>query len=71
MNGIIYGFYLVMVTISPQGDVMGEVYDYFTDVNSCIEQGIWEEENATYGIGFVCLEDVETITEEELPNAKE
>ena len=54
------------------GDVRGEVMDYFTDANACIEHGIWEEENAPYGIGFVCIEDVETpIIEEDLEPYKQ
>ena len=30
----------------------------FTDPLECIYNGNWEEENAPYGVGFVCLEDV-------------
>ena len=58
MNTIILGFYLVMVTITPEGNVTGEAIDYFSDPLECIYAGNWEEENAPYGIGFVCLEDV-------------
>ena len=54
----ILGFYLVMVTISPQGDVVGKAIDHFTDPSEGIYAGNWEEENAPYGVGFVCLEDV-------------
>ena len=58
MNTVVLGFYLVMVTITPEGNVNGEAIDYFTDPLECIYNGNWEEENAPYGVGFVCLEDV-------------
>ena len=58
METIIYGFYLVMITIAPSGDVNGEVLDYFSDPLECIYAGNWEEENAPHGVGFVCIEDV-------------
>jgi len=58
MNGIIVGFYLVMVTISPQGDVVGKVIDYFTEPLECIYAGNFGEKSSPAGVGFVCLEDV-------------
>ena len=58
MNTVILGFYLVMVTIAPDGNVTGEAIDYFSDPLECIYAGNWEEENAPFGVGFVCLEDV-------------
>ena len=58
MEGIVVGFYLVMVSILPSGDVKGEVIDYFNDPLECIYNGNWEEENAPFGVGFVCLEDI-------------
>ena len=58
MEGIVVGFYLVMVSILPNGDVQGEAIDYYTDPLECIYAGNWEEENAPFGVGFVCLEDV-------------
>ena len=58
MEGIVVGFYLVMVSILPNGDVQGEAIDYYKDPLECIYAGNWEEENAPYGVGFVCLEDV-------------
>lgn len=54
----IYGFYLVMVMILPNGDVQSEVLNHFTSAYECIEEGNWEEENAPFGVGFVCIEDV-------------
>ena len=61
MNEVIVGFYLVMVTILPSGEVQGEVLNHFSDPYTCKEEGNWEEENAPYGVGFVCLEDVANI----------
>ena len=55
---MIYGFYLVMVMILPTGEIQSEVLDNFSSAEQCIEEGYWEEENAPYGVGFVCLEDV-------------
>ena len=54
---MIYGFYLVMVMILPTGEIQSEVLDHFTSAEQCIIEGNWEEENAPYGVGFVCLED--------------
>ena len=47
-----------MVSILTEWDVKGEAIDYYTDPLECIYAGNWEEENAPYGVGFVCLEDV-------------
>ena len=58
MEGLVVGFYLVMVSILPNGNVQGEAIDYYTDPLEFIYAGNWEEENAPYGVGFVCLEDV-------------
>ena len=63
MEGIVVGFYLVMVSILPNGNVNGEVIDYFTDTLECVYNGNWEEENAPFGVGFVCLEDVVDASE--------
>jgi|TARA_B100000282_G_scaffold227365_1_gene170042 hypothetical protein len=54
---MIYGWILVMVTISPLGVVEGEALDYFKDPHECHAHGLWEEEVAPAGVGFVCLED--------------
>lgn len=58
METLIYGFYLVMVTIAPSGAVTGEVINYFDNPYDCVTEGQWEEENAPFGVGFVCIEDV-------------
>ncbi len=63
MEGIVVGFYLVMVSILPNGDVKGEAIDYFTEPLECIYAGNWEEENAPFGVGFVCLEDYVPVNE--------
>ena len=40
---MIYGFYLVMVMMLPNGDVQSEVLDHFTSAEECIMEGNWEE----------------------------
>lgn len=62
-NMKILGFYLVMVSILPSGDIDGKVIDYFSDPYECVAEGQWEEENSPFGIGFVCIEDVVDATE--------
>ena len=57
MNMIV-GFYLVMVSMMPNGEVVGETLDYFDNPYDCIEAGNWEESISELGIGFVCIEDV-------------
>ena len=47
-----------MVSITPQGEVIGEAIDYFTEPLECIYAGNTAEENSEFGIGYVCLEDV-------------
>ena len=55
MEGIVVGFYLVMVSILFNGDVKGETIDYFTDPLECIYNGNWEEENAPFGVRLYVL----------------
>ena len=62
-NMKVLGFYLVMVSILPSGDIDGKVIDYFNDPYECVAEGQWEEENSPFGIGFVCIEDVVNETE--------
>ena len=40
----------------------GEVIDYFRPIRR-VYNGNWEEENAPFGVGFVCLEDVVDASE--------
>ena len=54
---MIAGYILVMVTILSTGEVTGEALDYFDNPNACWQQGVWEEELADPGVGFVCIED--------------
>ena len=54
---MIAGYILVMVTILSTGEVTGEALDYFNDPHACWQQGVWEEELADPGVGFVCIED--------------
>ena len=60
MNMIV-GFYLVMVSMMPNGEVVGETLDYFDNPHDCIEAGNWEESNSQLGIGYVCVEDVVNV----------
>ena len=56
-----------MVTISPLGVIEGEALDYFKDPHECHANGLWEEEIAPPGVGFVCLEDAKPeIIEQDL-----
>ena len=36
METLVYGFYLVMVTITPSGDIKGEVLNHFADPIDCV-----------------------------------
>ena len=55
---IVAGFYLVMVSISSNGEVVGEVLDHYDDPYECVLNGTYEESEAPFGVGFVCIEDV-------------
>ena len=57
MNMIV-GFYLVMVSMMPNGEVVGETLDYFDNPYDCIEAGNWEESVSDLGVGYGCIEDV-------------
>ena len=57
MNMVV-GFYLVMVSIMSNGEVVGEVLDHYKNVYECVVNGQYEEENAPFGVGYVCVEDV-------------
>ena len=55
---IVAGFYLVMVSISSNGEVVGDVLDHYDDPYECVLTGQYEESEAPFGVGFVCVEDV-------------
>ena len=55
---MVAGFYLVMVSIMSNGEVVGEVLDYFENPYDCIAAGNFEESTSDLGVGFVCVEDV-------------
>ena len=57
MNMIV-GFYLVMVSMMPNGEIVGETLDYFDNPYDCIAAGNFEESTSDLGVGFVCVEDV-------------
>ena len=52
---IVAGFYLVMVSISSNGEVVGEVLDHYKDPYDCVVNGTYEESEAPYGVGYVCI----------------
>lgn len=56
-SNMIYGFYLIMVIMQPNGDIETETLDYFSTPHECIMEGNIEEQNAPFGVGFVCIED--------------
>tara|TARA_Y100001972_G_C7417178_1_gene215762 strand:+ start:94 stop:285 length:192 start_codon:yes stop_codon:yes gene_type:complete len=58
MNSVILGFYLVVVSILPNGNIDGKVLDYFEDPMDCVLEGQFLEASSEFGIGYVCIEDV-------------
>ena len=55
---ILARIYMVMVSISSNGEVVGEVLDHYDDPYECVLNGQYEESEAPFGVGFVCVEDV-------------
>ena len=53
----ILGYILVAVSINSAGEVTGTALDYFQNPYECWQEGVWEEEVAEPGVGFVCIED--------------
>ena len=62
----IYGFILVMVAILPNGDIHSESINWFPTGYECVEEGYHQENNAEFGVGFVCVEDIIHIVERDL-----
>mgnify|MGYP001185175583 CR=1 FL=1 len=60
---IVVGFYLLMVSILPDGTVTGQVLDYFDDPYECVQMGMIEESISPPGIGYVCVEDYVEVGE--------
>lgn len=58
MNETILGFYLVVVSILPNGNIDGKTLDYFTDPMECVYEGQFYESQSKLGLGYVCIEDV-------------
>ena len=55
---MIFGFYLLVLSILPNGDVSGEVLDYYADADNCFSAAIEMKRDAGPGVGFTCIEDV-------------
>ena len=55
---MILGFYLMMVSIMPSGDVTGEVLDYYTDQTACYTEAQELKEKSVPGYAFTCVEDI-------------
>ena len=62
----IYGYILVMVTMLSSGDINAEALDWFFTPYECIEEAYSQENNAAFGVGFVCVEDIVPIKEKDL-----
>ena len=62
----VYGYILVMVTMLPSGDMNAEALDWFSTPYECVEEGYSQENNASFGVGFVCVEDIVPIHERDL-----
>jgi len=50
-----------MVSIMSNGEVVGEVLDYFENPYDCVAAGNWEESVSDLGVGYVCVEDVVNV----------
>lgn len=58
---MIVGFFLVMVTIMPDGEVTGDVMDHFQSGIDCMNAVEYEFEHMANRTAFVCVPDfVET-----------
>ncbi len=60
---MIIGFYLLMVTILPDGFVTGDVLDYYEDPVECFAEAVELELTAEPGLAFTCVEDYIQIGE--------
>lgn len=61
---MIVGFYLLMVSILPNGVVTGDVLDYYVNPVDCFSEAIELELDAPPGLAFTCVEDYVGIGEE-------
>ena len=62
----IYGYILIMVTMLPSGDIKSQALDWFPTPYECVEEGYSQENDASYGVGFVCVEDTIPVEEKDL-----
>ena len=54
---IVLGWYLLMVTILPNGIVTGEILDHYDDPVECFSEAVELELGAEPGLAFTCIED--------------
>ena len=54
---MIVGFYLLMISILPNGIVTGEVLDYYENPVDCFAEAVEMELVAEPGLPFTCVED--------------
>jgi len=60
---IILGWYLLMVSIMPDGTVTGEVLDYYDDPQTCFSVALEYHMGKDPGLAFTCVEDFVDETE--------
>ena len=61
---MIMGFYLMVVSILPDGFVTGEVLDYYRNPIDCFAHAVELELEAPPGLAYTCTEDYVEITED-------
>ena len=54
---IVLGWYLLMVSILPDGTVTGEVLDYYNDPVECYSEAVELKLGSDQGLAFTCVED--------------
>ena len=65
-SDMIYGYILVMVAFLPSGEIQSEAINWFPTPYECVEEGYHQENNAEFGVGYVCVEDTVPIEEKDL-----
>jgi len=54
----VYGFILLSVWITSDGDITGQALNWYDEPNACWEQAIrMKEDEPNPGIGYLCVED--------------
>ena len=54
---MIVGFYLLVVTILPNGFVTGDVIDYYENPIDCFADAVEREMDAEPGQNYICVKD--------------